>query len=71
MSVVESLEPTVPQMTRAHPNTPQESPSQKEARALRDQWLNENAAAFAAQAAWHEEHGHPLTDISSGPLTPL
>jgi hypothetical protein len=71
MLVVEPLEPTAPQMTRAHPNTPQEPSSQKEASALRDQWLNENAAAFAAQAAWHEEHGHPLTDIVSGPLTPL
>ncbi|RID89768.1 hypothetical protein D2N39_21400 [Gemmobacter lutimaris] len=71
MLVIESLEPTAPQMTRAHPNTPQEPPSQKEASALRDQWLNENAAAFAAQAAWHGEHRHPLTDIISGPLTPL
>jgi hypothetical protein len=71
MLVVESLEPTAPQMTKAYPNTPQEPPSQKEASALRDQWLNENAAAFAAQAAWHEEHRHPLTDIISGPLTPL
>ena len=71
MSVVESLEPTAPQMTRAHPNTPQEPSSQKEASAHRDLWLGENATAFAAQAAWHEKHGHPLTDIVSGPLTPL
>ena len=31
------------------------------------QWLNENAEAFAAQAAWHERNGHPLADIMSGP----
>jgi antitoxin CcdA len=27
----------------------------------------ENAAAFAAQAKWHEAHGHPLADILAGP----
>lgn len=70
MFVVKSLEPTAPQMTRAHPSTPQEPPSQKEASALWDQWLNENAAAFAAQAAWHEDHRHPLIDIISCSLSP-
>ena len=35
--------------------------------AQRLQWLNENAKAFAAQAAWHERHGHPLADIMSAP----
>jgi len=71
MLVVEFRESTAPQMTKARPHTPQEPPSQKVASALRDQWLNENAAAFAAQAAWHEKHGHPLTEIISGPLNPL
>ena len=33
----------------------------------RRQWLNENADAFAAQAAWHEQNGHPLEDILAGP----
>jgi antitoxin CcdA len=31
------------------------------------QWLQQNAEAFAAQAAWHERHGHPLADIISAP----
>ena len=31
------------------------------------QWLKANANAFAAQAAWHEENGHPLADIVAGP----
>lgn len=26
-------------------------------------WLEENAAAFAAQAEWHARHPHPLSDI--------
>lgn len=30
-------------------------------------WLQQNAEAFAAQAAWHERHGHPLADIISAP----
>jgi antitoxin CcdA len=33
----------------------------------RRRWLAENAAAFEAQAAWHEKHGHPLADILTGP----
>ncbi len=33
------------------------------AEARREQWLRENAASFAAQAAWHERHGHPLAEI--------
>jgi antitoxin CcdA len=33
----------------------------------RSRWLEENAAAFEAQAAWHEKHGHPLADILAGP----
>ncbi len=37
------------------------------ARARHMQWLNQNAEAFAAQAAWHERHGHPLADIMSSP----
>lgn len=31
------------------------------------QWLEDNAEAFAAQAAWHERHGHPLSGIMVGP----
>ena len=37
------------------------------AEARRCAWLAENADAFAAQAAWHERHGHPLADILAGP----
>ncbi|ESR25689.1 type II toxin-antitoxin system CcdA family antitoxin [Lutibaculum baratangense] len=40
-------------------------------RAVRDarrvRWREENAEAFAAQAEWHERHGHPLADIMAGP----
>jgi antitoxin CcdA len=35
--------------------------------AHRSRWREENAAAFAAQATWHEAHGHPLADILAGP----
>ena len=31
-------------------------------------WLEQNADAFAAQAAWHERNGHPLADIMSSPV---
>ena len=31
------------------------------------QWLQQNAEAIAAQAAWHERHGHPLADIMTAP----
>ncbi|SEN81691.1 Post-segregation antitoxin (ccd killing mechanism protein) encoded by the F plasmid [Loktanella fryxellensis] len=37
------------------------------AAARHDAWLHENEAAFAAQRAWHETHGHPLADIMAGP----
>ncbi|MFD2740658.1 type II toxin-antitoxin system CcdA family antitoxin [Sulfitobacter aestuarii] len=37
------------------------------AKARQQQWRTDNAAAFAAQAAWHEQHGHPLADILAGP----
>ena len=37
------------------------------AKARRLQWLKDNEAAFAAQSAWHERHGHPLADIISAP----
>lgn len=30
-------------------------------------WLEENAAAFAAQSEWHAKNGHPLKDIMMGP----
>lgn len=33
----------------------------------RRRWLEESSAAFAAQAAWHERHGHPLADVLAGP----
>ncbi len=35
--------------------------------ATRQAWLAENAAAFAAQAAWHDRTPHPLADILVGP----
>lgn len=35
--------------------------------ARRLQWPKDNEAAFAAQSAWHERHGHPLADIMSAP----
>ncbi len=31
--------------------------------ARRQNWLAENAAAFAAQSDWHDRNGHPLADI--------
>lgn len=37
------------------------------AEARRQQWLEENAEAFAAQAAWHAAHDHPLAEIMAGP----
>lgn len=37
------------------------------AEARRRQWLEDNADAFAAQAAWHAEHDHPLAEIIAGP----
>ncbi len=35
--------------------------------ARQQKWLEENADAFAAQAAWHESNDHPLADIMTGP----
>jgi antitoxin CcdA len=35
--------------------------------ARREQWLIENADAFAAQAEWHSRHGHPLAEIMVAP----
>ena len=35
--------------------------------ARRWRWLEENAAAFAAQAEWHAREGHPLADILASP----
>jgi antitoxin CcdA len=37
------------------------------AEARQQHWLNQNTGAFAAQAAWHERHGHPLAEILSEP----
>lgn len=37
------------------------------AEARRQEWLEENADAFAAQAKWHERNGHPLADIIAAP----
>lgn len=37
------------------------------AEAQRCKWLDDNATAFAAQAAWHENNGHPLGDILTTP----
>ncbi|SHF83901.1 antitoxin CcdA [Loktanella atrilutea] len=35
--------------------------------ARRRKWLDENAEAFVAQAAWHARNDHPLSDISASP----
>jgi antitoxin CcdA len=35
--------------------------------ARKERWLKENADAFAAQATWHEENGHPLAEIMASP----
>ena len=37
------------------------------AEARRQQWLADNAVAFAAQADWHDKNAHPLADIMAGP----
>lgn len=37
------------------------------AEARRDEWLRENAQAFAEQSAWHEQNGHPLAEIMTSP----
>ncbi|MBM07640.1 MAG: hypothetical protein CMH88_15050 [Oceanibulbus sp.] len=37
------------------------------AEARREQWLVENADAFAAQSNWHARNGHPLADIIAAP----
>lgn len=37
------------------------------AEARHRQWLEENAAAFAAQAEWHARNGHPLAEILAYP----
>jgi antitoxin CcdA len=37
------------------------------AEARQQRWLNQNAGAFAVQAAWHERHGHPLAEIFAAP----
>lgn len=37
--------------------------------ARQQKWLEENATAFSAQAAWHEENHHPLADIMMGPAS--
>lgn len=31
-------------------------------------WVEENAGAFARQAVWHENNGHPLCDVLAGPV---
>jgi antitoxin CcdA len=37
------------------------------AEARRERWLEENADAFVAQARWHEDNGHPMVEIMTGP----
>jgi antitoxin CcdA len=37
------------------------------AKARREKWLQENAAAFEAQAQWHAQIGHPLAEIMAAP----
>jgi antitoxin CcdA len=36
-------------------------------KARRTAWLEENAAAFEAQAEWHDRNGHPLAGIMAAP----
>lgn len=38
------------------------------AEARRQAWLEENRAAFAEQAEWHDRNGHPLKAIIASPL---
>jgi len=35
--------------------------------ARRQRWLKENAEAFAAQADWHRQNGHPLAEVMLSP----
>jgi len=35
--------------------------------ARRQNWLAENAEAFAAQSDWHDRNGHPLAEIMTAP----
>lgn len=37
------------------------------AEARRQQWMQENAETFVAQAEWHDREGHPLADIIVSP----
>ena len=43
----------------------------QDAAACRRRWLDENVAAFAAQARWHAQHDHPLADIRMDPVRDL
>lgn len=43
---------------------------QAETEARRHLWLEENRAAFAAQADWHDRNGHPLAEILAAPGHP-
>lgn len=40
------------------------------AEARRQNWMAENAAAFAAQSDWHDRNGHPVADIMTAPGGP-
>jgi len=47
---------------------PQDDPARiRDQHVLHRRWLEENAAAFAAQARWHEQHPHPLADLLADP----
>ena len=37
------------------------------AKARHEKWLRENATAFQAQAQWHAQNGHPLSEIMATP----
>ena len=52
-------------------NDPAPAQDAHDAAAHRRRWLDENVAAFAAQARWHERHDHPLADILMGPAQDL
>ncbi len=48
-------------------NDPTPAQDAHDAAACRRRWLDENVAAFAAQARWHAQHDHPLADILIDP----
>jgi antitoxin CcdA len=55
-------------MERGHPEAERTSRAKRTTSPAEERrWQDENSDAFAAQAAWHERHGHPLADIIAAP----